>query len=407
MGLWNKVRKGASEWAQGVRAARAERAATRAAEAYRAAKIEQVTEFSENAAEGARFASTFTQSFESLLGRLRPLVNNQTYRKSDDIIGNKGLQIEIDRSLTSLKETVQGSLEASKKLVGAAMATQVPEFIEAANKVQKAAEEAWQAAALARSRFHDMLSSSALATPEAFLEAGEHAVRKLKEAEEIAWKAHKDIATNPKLLAGVAAPVLGGEGDESKVTTGETTWNAIAGTTSLAAETVIMPAIELVAPVLDTVDEITIAAVNTGGSLVTGGNITNAGVINDKAQQNAIQRGVIAPMGLVIDKAIKPTVVTTVDHALTPLTKIPGQVAAPFVNLMSRINPPTPEKIDLNQDKVDRRYVSYTHVPEQKPTPRNSDEVWAEAAGKNQSVEAFTPDTSVDANFTPSTSPLP
>ncbi|MBX7157058.1 MAG: hypothetical protein K1X66_01540 [Verrucomicrobiae bacterium] len=403
MGGKNRVLKAIGDWLEARRQAqrqvRAERLAT-TNEQRRLLALESLPYASEAAAEAANFASTLTQSFESLLGRLKPLVENRHYRLADNIKGNKPLQIEIDRSLDSLKEVAQSSVDASKNLLELAKrTTEIPEVIEAATQAKKAADKAWQAVANAKAKFEDMLSAERELNPEDFIRSAERAVAELKEAERVVREANQKIMTDPRLLAGFTAPVLTGDDSEKKATSGEATWNTIADTTSLAVETVVMPVLDTAAPVLDAVDAVKIGALNRTGFVATGGQIKNAGEIVDKAEGDAIGKGVIKPLGVVVDKGIKPAVVGTVDNAIAPVTdslvKIPGQVVNPIINLVN----PTPGKIVI-EDKPARelKFPSYSHVPDQKPSvPREgtSDEVWAAAAGKQQSVEAFTEDSSM------------
>lgn len=398
MGWKNKVRKALGDWLDARRQTRLQARSEQLAavnQERRALALESFPYASEAAAEAASFASTLTQSFESLLGRLKPLIENpDKYRTQHGIKGNKPLQIEINQSLDSLKEVAQSSLDASKNLVRLA-STEAPELIEAANKAKKAANDAWQAAAEAKAKFNEMLSDSIEGTPEDFIRASENAVAKLKEAEKIAWEVHNDIMKSPHLYAVVGAPALGGADDKQKETSGETTWNTIADTTSVVAETVVEPVLEIAAPVLDTVDAVKIGALNAAGNAVTRGSIVNAGEMVDKAETLAIQKGVIEPLGVVADKGVKPAVVGTVDYVVTPITKIPGQIINPLVNSVS----PTPGRITI-EDKPTRdlKFPSYSHVPDQKPSiPREgaSDEIWAAAAGENRSREAFTEDPSL------------
>ncbi|MEZ5404877.1 MAG: hypothetical protein R3F23_01515 [Verrucomicrobiia bacterium] len=399
MGGKNRVLKALGDWLEARRQAqrqiRAERLATVNQE-RRLLASQSLPHASEAAAEAANFASTLTQSFESLLGRLKPLVENRHYRLADNIKGNKALQIEIDRSLDSLQQVAQSSVDASKNLLELAKrTTEIPEVIEAATQAKRAADNAWQAVADARVKFQDVLSAERELNPEDFIRSAERAVAELKEAERVVREANQKIMTDPRLLAGFAVPVLNGDDSEKKATSGEATWNAIADTTSLAAETVVMPVLDTAAPVLDAVDAVKIGALNRVGALATGGQIANAGEIVDKAEGDAIEKGVIKPLSVVVDKGIKPAVVTTVDHAINPITKIPGQVVNPIINLVN----PTPGKIVI-EDKPARelKFPSYSHVPDQKSSisrEGTSDEVWAAAAGKQQSVEAFTEDHSI------------
>src|SRR5690606_13301210 len=100
MGGKNRIRKALGEWLEARRQTRRQAYAERLAgvnQERRALAQQSFPHASEAAAEAASFASTLTQSFESLLGRLKPLVEKSDYRTQHGIKGNKPLQVEISR----------------------------------------------------------------------------------------------------------------------------------------------------------------------------------------------------------------------------------------------------------------------------------------------------------------------
>lgn len=121
---------------------------------------------------------------------------------------------------------------------------------------------------------------------------------------------------------------------------------------------------------------------------------------------NAVDSSIAAAVNPVIKYVIKPGVSGINQALIEPSVNAARAIDSTVKDAVNSITSlPVAQKINLGDDDVmnsalaqDRRFVSYSYIPDQKPaTSDKNATVWAAAAGENQSVESnFTPDLSQD-----------